>query len=212
MARAARAQRARDPPGRRHQAGRLARPPQRRDPRGAAQGSPRRHLGVGAGAAAVTHLPAGAARPGPALRPGRPLGRADPNVPRRGRDRRLPRAGRRRSSRRSASCTSRRLNDTNEAITSYREVLTLAPSHFPALRALARIYRAQGDWENLIEILRAEAANRTDPTERANAMFQAAAIWEDQLQTPRTRHRGLPGGARGWRPTTPPRCSSSSGC
>lgn len=74
--------------------------------------------------------------------------------------------------------------DQNQAISSYREVLTLAPSHFPALRALARIYRAQGAWENLIEILRAEAANRTDPTERANAMFQAAAIWEDQLKKP----------------------------
>jgi cellulose synthase operon protein C len=77
-----------------------------------------------------------------------------------------------------------KLADQNQAISSYREVLTLAPSHFPALRALARIYRAQAAWENLIEILRAEAANRTDPTERANAMFQAAAIWEDQLKKP----------------------------
>ncbi len=77
-----------------------------------------------------------------------------------------------------------KLNDQNQAISSYREVLTLAPSHFPALRALARIYRSQGAWESLIEILRAEAANRTDPTERANAMFQAAAIWEDQLKKP----------------------------
>ena len=77
-----------------------------------------------------------------------------------------------------------RVNDVDRAITSYREVLALAPSHFPALRALARIYRAQGQWESLIEILRAEAANRTDPTERANALFQAAAIWEDQLNTP----------------------------
>lgn len=75
-----------------------------------------------------------------------------------------------------------KVKDLNEAISSYREVLTLAPHHFPALRSLARIYRAQGDWESLIEILRAEAANRTDPTERANAMFQAAAIWEDQLK------------------------------
>lgn len=77
-----------------------------------------------------------------------------------------------------------KLKDPNEAIVAYREVLTLAPSYFPALRALARMYRAQGDWENLIEILRAEAANRSDPTERANAMFQAAAIWEDQLKKP----------------------------
>lgn len=83
-----------------------------------------------------------------------------------------------------------KLSDQNQAISSYREVLTLAPSHFPALRALARIYRAQAAWENLIEILRAEAANRTDPTERANAMFQAAAIWEDQLKKPENALEG----------------------
>jgi|APLak6261679142_1056127.scaffolds.fasta_scaffold00164_20 tetratricopeptide (TPR) repeat protein len=77
-----------------------------------------------------------------------------------------------------------KVKDLNEAVSSYREVLTLAPSHVPALRALARIYRTQGDWESLIEILRAEAANRSDPTERANAIFQSAAIWEDQLQKP----------------------------
>ena len=77
-----------------------------------------------------------------------------------------------------------KVKDLNEAISSYREVLTLAPNHVPALRSLARIYRTQGDWESLIEILRAEAANRSDPTERANAIFQSAAIWEDQLQKP----------------------------
>jgi tetratricopeptide (TPR) repeat protein len=83
-----------------------------------------------------------------------------------------------------------KLKDTNEAISAYREVLMLAPNYFPALRALARIYRALGDWENLIEILRAEAANRSDPTERANAMFQAAAIWEDQLKKPQNAIEG----------------------
>ncbi len=74
-----------------------------------------------------------------------------------------------------------KVGDTEQAITAYREVLGLVPSHFLALRALARIYRARGEWERLIEILRAEAVNRTDPTERANALFQAASIWEDQL-------------------------------
>ncbi len=77
-----------------------------------------------------------------------------------------------------------RLKDENAAIASYQEVLTLAPNYFPAVRALGRIYRSQGAWESLIEILRAEAANRSDPVERANAMFQAAAIWDDQLKSP----------------------------
>jgi tetratricopeptide (TPR) repeat protein len=77
-----------------------------------------------------------------------------------------------------------KVKEPNEAVTAYREVLTLAPNHVPALRALARMYRHQGDWEALIEILRAEAANRSHPTERANAIFQSAAIWEDQLKKP----------------------------
>ncbi|HZH18229.1 MAG TPA: Adventurous gliding motility protein K, partial [Archangium sp.] len=77
-----------------------------------------------------------------------------------------------------------RLKDEHQAVASYQEVLTLAPSHFPALRALARIYKAQGAWESLIEVLRAEAANRTDPMERANALYHAATIWEDQLKRP----------------------------
>lgn len=77
-----------------------------------------------------------------------------------------------------------RLGNEDEAIASYQEVLTLSPTHFPAVRALARIYRSQKAWESLIEVLRAEAANRTDPLERANALYQAAAIWEDQLDRP----------------------------
>ena len=75
-----------------------------------------------------------------------------------------------------------RLRMESEAIASYQEALMLAPSYFPALRALARIYRLNGAWESLVEVLRAEAANRTDPLERANALYQAATIWEDALR------------------------------
>jgi tetratricopeptide (TPR) repeat protein len=74
-----------------------------------------------------------------------------------------------------------RIKSESDALASYQEVLTLAPSYFPALRALGRLYRAQGAWESVIEVLRSEAANRANPVERANALFQAAAIWEDQL-------------------------------
>jgi len=77
-----------------------------------------------------------------------------------------------------------RLRAVPEAIAAYREVLTLEPSSVAAVRALARIYRQKGEWEPLIDILRTEASSRTDPSERANAMFQAAAIWEDHLAKP----------------------------
>jgi tetratricopeptide (TPR) repeat protein len=72
-----------------------------------------------------------------------------------------------------------RLHDLDNAVAAYQEVLTLAPTHLGALRALSRIHRATGRWESLVEVLRHEAAARTDPGERANTLFQAAAIWED---------------------------------
>ena len=75
-----------------------------------------------------------------------------------------------------------KLDDPNAAISAYGEALTLSPSHFPALRALERLYRAHGEWESLIDVWRSEAANRTDPRERANALFQAATLWEEKLQ------------------------------
>ena len=77
-----------------------------------------------------------------------------------------------------------RLEDSDAAVSAYQEALTLSPTYFPALRALERIYRAHGEWESLIDVWRAEAANRTDPVERANALFQAATLWEEKL------HRG----------------------
>src|SRR5262249_20838176 len=33
-----------------------------------------------------------------------------------------------------------------------------------------------------VDVLRSEAANRTDPTERANVLYQAAVLWEEPLQ------------------------------
>ena len=75
-----------------------------------------------------------------------------------------------------------KLGSVDEAISAWREVLTLAPSHAGALSSLARVYRAQGAWESLVEVHHAEAANRASPAERANAMFQAASLWEEQLK------------------------------
>ncbi|MGC4113431.1 MAG: Adventurous gliding motility protein K [Myxococcales bacterium] len=74
-----------------------------------------------------------------------------------------------------------KLSRLDDAIAAYQEVLTLSPSHFPALRALSRIYRAQRNWESLVEVLRAEAAARTDSAEKANTLFRVAALWEDEL-------------------------------
>ena len=80
----------------------------------------------------------------------------------------------------------RKLGDQEQAIAAYREVLQLTPNYLPALRALEQIYRSRKDWEKLIDVLRAEAENRSDPSERANALLQAAGIWETQLGRPDT--------------------------
>ncbi|HET7827207.1 MAG TPA: tetratricopeptide repeat protein, partial [Anaeromyxobacter sp.] len=67
----------------------------------------------------------------------------------------------------------RRLGRADDAIAAYREATTLSPAHAPALQALARLHRARGDDESLVEILRAQAAARTAPDERAAALLEA---------------------------------------
>ncbi|BDG06593.1 tetratricopeptide repeat protein [Anaeromyxobacter oryzae] len=78
----------------------------------------------------------------------------------------------------------RRLGRSDDAVAAYREVLTLAPAHLPALHALARLYRARGDEESLVENLRAQASVRLAPEERAAALAEAAAICEERLRDP----------------------------
>ncbi|HEX9050363.1 MAG TPA: tetratricopeptide repeat protein, partial [Anaeromyxobacter sp.] len=75
----------------------------------------------------------------------------------------------------------RRLARADEAIAAYREALTLSPAHPLALQALARLYRARGDDEGLVEILRAQAAARPPPDERARILSEAARIAEERL-------------------------------
>jgi len=74
-----------------------------------------------------------------------------------------------------------RLNEIDQAVGSYREVLRLLPGHFPALKALRRIHRKRGDWEGLIEAIEQEANTLEDPAQKALALFQSAEIWEHKL-------------------------------
>ena len=78
----------------------------------------------------------------------------------------------------------RRMGRVDDAVAAYRETLTLAPAHLPALHALARIYRARGDDEHLVEILRAEGAARVAAVERAAPLTEAARIAEERLGDP----------------------------
>jgi tetratricopeptide (TPR) repeat protein len=74
--------------------------------------------------------------------------------------------------------------DLERAIGAYREVLTLAPAHLPAIEALARIYRRQQDWERLVDVLREAAAIRAEPARRADVLFEAAELALDRLARP----------------------------
>lgn len=78
----------------------------------------------------------------------------------------------------------RRMGRVEDAVGAYREALTLAPAHLPALHALARIYRGLGDDEHLVEVLRAQGAARVAAVERAAPLSEAARIAEERLGDP----------------------------
>ncbi|HEY7726461.1 MAG TPA: tetratricopeptide repeat protein [Anaeromyxobacteraceae bacterium] len=78
-----------------------------------------------------------------------------------------------------------RLARPDEAIASYRQALDLAPGEASALRALARLYRSREDREPLLEILRADAAARAAPAERAALLHEVGAIAERGLGDPK---------------------------
>ncbi len=103
----------------------------------------------------------------------------------------------------------------------YQEALTLAPSYFPALRALARIYRANGHWEKPHR----GAARRGRQPHRSGGARQRPLPGRRHLggsaPAPRAGHRGLPGGAARdagprrqrcapWSACTPPRTTPRS--
>ena len=85
---------------------------------------------------------------------------------------------------RGAEILEQRLGDATEAMAAYREVLTLSPAHVGALGALARLHRARGEWESLVEVLRAEAAARGAPERRAALLAEVAELWEEHLGDP----------------------------
>ncbi|MBK9517123.1 MAG: hypothetical protein IPO09_07155 [Anaeromyxobacter sp.] len=83
-----------------------------------------------------------------------------------------------------ADLLDRRLGSADEATAAYREVLTLSPTHLPAMAALSRLYRARGDHESLVELLRAEAAARAAPDDRAAVLTEVGRLWEGPLGQP----------------------------
>ncbi len=75
----------------------------------------------------------------------------------------------------------RHLGRSEDAAAAYRGVLALEPLHFGAMDALARLYRATGDDERLVEVLIARASACTGKEERAAALCEAGRIAEERL-------------------------------
>jgi len=75
-----------------------------------------------------------------------------------------------------------RLLDLPRARAAWEEVLERDPTNDAALRAVARMQRAEGDWSGLVETLRRTAEARTDARARANALFDVATVQLDALR------------------------------
>ncbi|MBM4321825.1 MAG: tetratricopeptide repeat protein, partial [Deltaproteobacteria bacterium] len=76
------------------------------------------------------------------------------------------------------------LTDRHQAIAAYRTLLELDPEDLVAIEALERLYRATGDWQNLVEIYRQKVTLASDLEEQIGCLFEIAQLEEEALQDP----------------------------
>jgi tetratricopeptide (TPR) repeat protein len=79
-----------------------------------------------------------------------------------------------------------RLADLDTAAATYQEVLSIAPANADviraqAMRALARLHEARGDWESLIGVLRLELADSGDDDRRFGLLLRIANLEDRSL-------------------------------
>jgi tetratricopeptide (TPR) repeat protein len=94
-----------------------------------------------------------------------------------------------------------RLNDLDQAIAAYRDVIGAAPEHTDTVRALEALfesgvkqleigqileplYQSNSEWERLIRVREAELAHTTDPSERVGLYHRIAEDAEERLLDP----------------------------
>ncbi|MBN1605066.1 MAG: tetratricopeptide repeat protein [Polyangiaceae bacterium] len=73
------------------------------------------------------------------------------------------------------------LDDADSAIRWYEKELALDPTYIPALQALGRVYGAREKWQQLADMLRAEAEATGAPQRRAAAYARLAEVLEVRL-------------------------------
>lgn len=76
------------------------------------------------------------------------------------------------------------LGNVDTAIALYRKVLEIDPLSLAAAEALERLFRASERYQELSIILQRKSEILEDPSEKKDALFQAAAIEEDVLNRP----------------------------
>ncbi|HLL22840.1 MAG TPA: hypothetical protein VK427_11945, partial [Kofleriaceae bacterium] len=83
-----------------------------------------------------------------------------------------------------ASLQEQKLVDLDGAAATYREALALEPSSTRALRALARIEEARGDWDALVDVLARELEQTPDGQPRFELLMRLGMLEEQSLERP----------------------------
>jgi tetratricopeptide (TPR) repeat protein len=87
-----------------------------------------------------------------------------------------------------ATIEENRLADLDAAVASYQQALSIAPEGEPirliAIRALARLNEARGDWDGLVTALRGELAATTDDARRFALLMRIGGLEENSLGRP----------------------------
>ncbi len=81
-----------------------------------------------------------------------------------------------------ASLQEEKLVDLDGAAATYHEVLEAVPRQVQALRALARIEEARGDWDSLVKILGSELDQTPDGQARFDMLMRIGGIEETHLE------------------------------
>src|SRR5262249_8203389 len=84
-----------------------------------------------------------------------------------------------------AALARERLLDDERSIEAYQRIRAWAPAHPVAAAKLEELYRANGQWQLLVELLLDLAARTEDPVARVTALESAAQIYEEQLHDAR---------------------------
>ncbi len=75
-----------------------------------------------------------------------------------------------------------RMNDLDEAASSYKAAILENPRNFAASWSLYRIYLKREDWLSIIDILENEANALTEGPQRALALVRVGELWEEPLE------------------------------